>query len=443
MWEQQCETCHKPWQTIRWDGSRLEAGGTDEKCITCHAGAKHHPDQKESGPACAACHRDHQGREANLARADDKLCVDCHRNLEGHRKDGAGPRQIAAEVGNFSGTRSSHPEFKAVTKRESGDPGKVSFNHARHLQAGMPVEGGGPVFIFAQLPEGERPRYGWRDGMKLDEPVRLDCKACHQLDNADVAGWLGLPAGSPAEIPTPRGAGGAMMLPVRFEAHCRACHPLTIDPQRPEWRAPHGVEPGEVLARIGEVYGADAARERPELLDRPVPRGPVPGVEKGEEIVSEAVADEVLATARMLFGSAGAGVKDRGGCLLCHEIEGGAISLSEPGGLAELAERKVEPAAIPTVWFTKARFDHTAHRAMECASCHQGVEESSLSAQVLLPGKESCLPCHDSRERSGTSAGGACTTCHGYHDMANPWHGRGSQAGGAGMERAVRDFLGR
>lgn len=63
--------------------------------------------------------------------------------------------------------------------------------------------------------------------------------------------------------------------------------------------------------------------------------------------------------------------------------------------------------------FTKAMFDHGAHQAVTCASCHPKAATSTNSQDLLLPGIETCRQCHNS---SKTSAGDECATCHVYHD---------------------------
>lgn len=442
LWDQQCDTCHQPFQSLRWNGENLSASPSDARCSGCHAGAPHHPSQREDGPACVACHKDHAGRESTLVSGDDRLCTVCHRALDSHLKSTDTALDVAGRITGFDASAESHPEFRPVSTAGAGDPGTIAFNHARHLVAGMPTEGGGgPIFTFGQLPERDRTRYGWTEGISLNQPVQLDCKACHILDNSDLASALGLPVGSLAELPTPRGEGGALMLPIRYEAHCKACHPLRFDPDAPAMEVPHGLQPGEVLSRIKQIYAEQAIRETPELLNRPASTPAVPGrsVEDQQQMLSHVISDEILTATRILFGSSGPSVVDRGGCLLCHKLVPDAPSVDDPDRVEALAQCRVE-GSIPSLWFTRARFDHTSHRGLECASCHTDVEQSTSQSQVLLPGKESCLPCHLSGKRDST-AGGSCTVCHSYHGGANPWHGRGAFTESARVDRDVRAFL--
>jgi transcription elongation factor Elf1 len=75
----------------------------------------------------------------------------------------------------------------------------------------------------------------------------------------------------------------------------------------------------------------------------------------------------------------------------------------------------VPPTNISARWFKKASFDHAAHQALTCASCHANAATSTSSADLLLPGIDTCRQCHNSAK---TSAGAACSTCHVYHDWS-------------------------
>ncbi|RMG46152.1 MAG: hypothetical protein D6723_17355 [Acidobacteria bacterium] len=70
-----------------------------------------------------------------------------------------------------------------------------------------------------------------------------------------------------------------------------------------------------------------------------------------------------------------------------------------------------ESPAIPDRWFVHSVFDHRAHRALACVACHAGVSESRRTADVLLPGIQSCRACHSGDGGARTS----CVECHEYH----------------------------
>jgi hypothetical protein len=75
--------------------------------------------------------------------------------------------------------------------------------------------------------------------------------------------------------------------------------------------------------------------------------------------------------------------------------------------------------AGPRRWYPSAVFDHEAHRAMQCADCHLGVNQSRTGSDDLhLPVLESCVTCHHPGGSSSASAGNSCITCHLYHDRS-------------------------
>src|SRR5262249_13183615 len=156
---------------------------SDQKCMACHAGPIHHENQKqEDQQTCAACHRDHQGREVSLVRLADALCTRCHSNLSAHM---TGPLKYQNSVTAFDANESHHPEFRSVKEK---DPGNLKFNHALHLAEGMVQPSGGHPWKLSDIPdEAERARQAARQGTtNMAAPVRLDCASCHQLNAAEA-----------------------------------------------------------------------------------------------------------------------------------------------------------------------------------------------------------------------------------------------------------------
>src|SRR5262249_10878199 len=96
--------------------------------------------------------------------------------------------------------------------------------------------------------------------------VKLDCAACHQLDGQDPA------RKDPAQTATlPRGAvtpartAGTYMLPVNFEAHCKACHPLDDFNPRPDltkMEVPHRVQPAQLLDFLRPLFTDQVLNEK-------------------------------------------------------------------------------------------------------------------------------------------------------------------------------------
>jgi hypothetical protein len=217
------------------------------------------------------------------------------------------------------------------------------------------------------------------------------------------------------------------MLPINYEIHCKACHPLTFDPQHAEKVTPHHVQPDQLKEFLTKTFTAEYLSRDPKLLERPIPaRRPLPGkttlVEgPGEEKARRYIEDKVTAAERILYAKTTCGE--------CHEYEGADAAMPQ----------RIVPTAVPEIWFQHAWFDHGAHRAMTCESCHQNAKESTTHADVLLPDMQNCLQCHSPASRSeGRPLGGTrydCTECHRYHHA----DGTGTLQGPGAKARAPRE----
>jgi DNA-directed RNA polymerase subunit RPC12/RpoP len=53
---------------------------------------------------------------------------------------------------------------------------------------------------------------------------------------------------------------------------------------------------------------------------------------------------------------------------------------------------------------------------MTCESCHSRILESRQTAEVNLPGIETCRRCHKEAGAMQAAAEGRCYECHSYHD---------------------------
>jgi predicted CXXCH cytochrome family protein len=462
LWDSTCQACHVPFTPINsseW-APVLTAGSTasNDQCRTCHAGPAHHPakERQEDIPACASCHIDHRGREASLLAMDDSVCTRCHANLAGHMIPGATTR--VEDVTRFD---TVHPqEFKPNPVDRSKSPGRVKFNHARHLAAGLPLKEGGALFTFAYLAEKDRNRYGWEAGQSVDSPVHLKCAACHQLDGDDAAS-----AGGPVSASqTPPRLAGAYMLPVTYDRHCAACHPLAFDSEPPReklrpgvqpaevFQVRHGVQPVKVVEQLRRFYAARAVSADQGFLHKFVPPRPLPDRPSGasEERFNEAIETNVATAGRLLFGAAIDQAvlrqlnlpQGRRGCVECHNLKPHAERLAHSTDFAAL---EVEPVLMTPVWLESAFFNHTTHRALDCAACHAGVDSSERNGdQPLLPGRAACTACHtaEGNRWSGQppAAGTSCTECHRYHDGDHPARGLGALSRRGAAQFSVEQF---
>ena len=234
--EQKCEVCHQR------DAS-LRAHVGDTACLTCHAGPSHVANAAVKNPACATCHREHQGRVRLATAVPDGRCAECHEDLAHVNSD------IHRSVQAFP---SDHPEF-ASARVGAKDPGAVRFNHQLHLKDDLR----GP-----------------------DGPERLECTTCHR-----------------PELAKTRGAAkriSNLMASVTFDQQCARCHPLFFD-ARIDRPAPHGNQKAAwtfVDTALREFIAANpAAISQHDVPDRRIPlnfpREPEPLARNADEWVEK------------------------------------------------------------------------------------------------------------------------------------------------------------
>lgn len=378
LFQDSCGRCHvdsfRPVaRLVHGDGVRSVP---DRACLACHDGAPHQPHDKVSMAGCSTCHREHRGK-AELARVADGHCTSCHRDLKA-----AHPWTKFQDVSTFAG---DHPEF-AVLRSGEPDRARLHFNHAVHLGLDLSA-------LRARGVQG-------LDGLG----AKLDCAACHQPD-----------------------AERRYMQPIRYEAHCAGCHPLTVQVagRFKDAKAQHAAEafrlrpaphksPADVRAVLRERFlqfleqNPAAAREAgvPEPK-RPIPgRGPRPVTEEDLAWSKKNVkqAEDVLFLHRQLTEAErllhGGGY----GCAHCHHET--TDPAKRPGGLPQYAL-----TAIPQRWLAHSTFRHDSHRMLSCLACHEKAAHSTTTADVLLPSIVSCRECH--RPQGGARAD--CAECHRYH----------------------------
>ncbi len=434
-WDAKCIACHEPFKSVRDGALEVSFAGLtaadDNRCIKCHNGAPHHATEipSEVG-SCSRCHYDHQGRLANISRPANVVCTSCHADMSRHMRTAEGfpaiTPPLAETVTEFE---SDHPPFRSI----STDPGQVRFNHDLHMTAGLNVG-----FSDRQLASKDRAKYEMKDGL-----VQMACGDCHGTDGEaqDIELARAATARSGSGIPA-RFGNGDYMVPVRYEDHCQACHPLSYQAGQPLDEmdvVPHRLIPSEIRGYLASVFGGgeevNSSEPSEDKVDLMAPlTGPLgsPPAESEYAELQEAIS--------------GAEKHLRNVCAQCHilDVSGGGAA----GGL-----EPVLPSQIPEVWYRFARFDHTAHRAVTCQECHadaypESERTSSVNTDVMIPDRDICLKCHSSegagKDASGASLGGArhdCVECHRYHGGDYPLHGAGSKVRSAGKMQRVRDFL--
>jgi hypothetical protein len=446
IWENDCQACHIDFTPISGSAGGFAltkwAHASDANCQKCHAGPPHHDqvallerDSERESANCATCHIEHRGRDADLSRVADRHCTVCHADLPGHsRADKRGgsrsEAQFTASIDSFS--VESHPKFRSVAK----DPGRLKFNHALHMTAGLThAKDARQPFKASSLPAGFRAQYA--ENVSDNELVQLDCSSCHELDQTGAAA----PQGLPAAVNVARGS-GKYYRPVVYERHCQACHAL---PYRADYESlaeahlPHRLSALQLEKRVRELELARLVREKPELQARleTIPGNKPPDVltASGREWLDQ----QVEQSARHLETAV---------CAKCHETSKTAESDSD-----RVAFPQVTAVQVPAIWLEHARFDHSAHRAVTCHECHgraysNHAQASRLAGDVLLPDIENCARCHAPRRKvEGEFLGGArhdCVECHDYHGRGGgeDWlHGRGSSLRRAKDTRSIDQLL--
>ncbi|MBL8763260.1 MAG: cytochrome c3 family protein [Phycisphaerae bacterium] len=326
---------------------------------------------------------------------------------------------VADSVTSFA---NGHPEFAALRDGRK-DPGTITFNHRLHLD---PDSTGMQESLLA-LPVAMTGHVASSPGGRLT----MTCAACHR------------PASD-----------GGRMSPIRFEAHCAACHQEglgTIDVAKglvPAVKVPHASvnEISELFERLiaqrlvidparfaipTAATADDAKKEEPGGRSGRRGRGGESAAGKSSESGAESDPPPTFkssAEARTWTGAQ----RIRGlariasNCGKCHRIKD-APELDADDPKAGLFE--VLPSAIPAAWLPRAFYSHASHAMLACTECHAAAPAASATADVMLPSIASCRTCH-----GGAGAPSDCVTCHIYHPRLP------STAQGA---KRIRDVLGR
>jgi hypothetical protein len=353
----QCSSCHVK------EANSFSAKATDKSCDSCHDAPFHHANQVFT-PTCASCHREHRGH-LRLAVTADISCTQCHANL---RTIGASTH-FTTDITRFNG---GHPEF-AILHNRGSDPGTIKLNHFVHLKRNL------------RGPNG---------------PVQLDCEDCHRTVRPEAGFRFGssqaqdVPIAQKA-IPPSMDASRAYMSPVTYAKHCIACHGLQFDARFQE-SVPHDT-PEVIHAFLVQKFQQYIPNHPAELREtashRNIPQKPIPPdvrVLTPQQWVTLRVGE----SEELLW---------RKTCAQCH-----ALSFKANAALPTVAK-----SHITQRWFQHAVFDHDTHKFMKCVECHASALKSQETADVLLPGIQTCERCHRGGREAAESR---CFECHTYHD---------------------------
>ena len=230
---------------------------------------------------------------------------------------------------------------------------------------------------------------------------------------------------------------------------------LEFDAKLPSSKMRHGISAQEVFADLKQLYTAEAVKADPDLLRQFVPPRPLPGqpASPANQVIQQAVDQKVLTAARILFGAAldenvrrQANVPaGRRGCVECHVLKPGAGPIVN---LDSLAAIEIEPPLMTPVWQKHAFFNHTTHRALNCAACHAEVDLSKENGdRPLLPDITKCVTCHVAgRHSARRSAWWRKHLLHRVPPLSQRRSTRtraGCQSAARGGRADAREFLGR
>ena len=352
----------------------------DKSCIGCHRETREHVDLDIHDPAaftgerCASCHREHN-EPAWVVNRDKGLCVDCHADTATWDVPGAsGMEQVHAF------TADGHPDFRLAMLVPQGPGAAHGWEVTRQRRGSAPAQE--------------------QSNLKFDHEVHLDrdkvqhegsgealvCASCHTLNDD-----------------------GEHFAPVTMDAHCRSCHTLNFDIFEPDLELPHGDLRAAIVAMeahfIREFTDPDLRRERAGQKPRRVP-GKRDAAASCVGSGLDCGRAEALKEAQYQFAETG--------CITCHEVT--------ETGLTDISDRWfVQPVRVTDDWYPYSSFDHSAHLSLAadteaevCVACHEA-PVSSVATDVLIPGQDNCLGCHD--EHLGDSAVD-CVGCHDFHQAS-------------------------
>jgi hypothetical protein len=435
--EQDCAACHTPFGEV-----------SSESCSTCHekygdelgvySFASHYLYRSndfqrfktsEHETACAACHAEHLGREAEITRLEDGRCLPCH------------------AFGSFN---RAHPQFDFTA---DGDDDALSFTHIHHTREVMKRQGLEDVERACLYCHNPRP-----DGKRfLAVDFDRHCDACHltaatattrlPIAGPDAPGVVTL-----ATLVEEQPPGTRWALFANPNEYRQAGSRVSKSPvhHQDEWilynlrrlrralypdagladllRASPDAEPGETEDLYREAVAtlegyAEGLRSRPEPaiqaelarieeLLRGVRRAlddPYTPLDETELMLALSerrsdLSDEAAAELEQLVDQL------TQPCQQCHKIE-----------RATIARVQKDQAVLG-----RAEFNHRAHiLQVRCLECHTAIPiadgiladevksaESPIDRATIqnLPRIERCQECH----RPGVSSN-RCVTCHEFH----------------------------
>lgn len=329
------------------------------------------PSHMHFGSQCVNCH------QQPLQKVSDKACLSCHQDTAAHIANPELQKKAFNAAHRFVGTTrcaECHEEHKAphpLAKQDNGMCVKCHGNIKRinpnsnlanmhdfdhdHPEFKLTFKNTDKQQTLERIPQSEKTRLIENSGLKFP----------HYQHVGKVQGPNGIwdvreLACTSCHVPQ----GKEMRFkPLSFKNNCSSCHAdqLSIGPKELKLSVPHGDE-----ANVFNMLKLNAPKQ---------------------------------------FSSYADNLKNNG-CAYCHTVVEG-----KPGD--QLPWYTV-PLSINDDWFSKAQFNHGAHRTQQCASCHN-VENSESSAEVAIPDRQSCLQCHSGKIPKHKRIASNCMSCHNFH----------------------------
>ncbi|RMH17073.1 MAG: hypothetical protein D6696_16595 [Acidobacteria bacterium] len=433
--EQDCAACHVPF-----------ASAASERCATCHekygdrlgvySFASHYLYRsrdfqrlgtREHEVGCAACHREHGGREAPLTAVGDALCTSCH------------------DFGSFA---QGHPPPSFAGG--GPDPAGLRFPHARHVREVMDRQGLSDLERACLHCHNPQPDGRYFAAIDFDR----HCAACH----------LGAGSTTP-RLPVAGGEDGApgveTLAAVRARGGLESAWAFTVNPgelrqvgrrvsktplaHRDAWvlhnlrRLRRELYPAAGLADL-LVTSADVAGGDARVLYREAIATLAAAVAELRSRPQGAVRRE-LASLEALLGQLERRLEDPYAVLDESRFllpEAPAVDARRAAAIDALAEELttacrqchlLRQATLVRVQaeqrtLRRSEFDHRAHILQaRCLDCHAAIpiaeavaggelppETADRAAIHNLPSLDVCRGCHQPQ-----LAGDRCTTCHLFH----------------------------
>jgi hypothetical protein len=328
-------------------------------CMDCHSSTGVHSNKPGAGFQVAdeqACSVCHVDHNAGgLINDSQQQCVDCHGDIDA---TSLGMSELP-DVFDFD---DSHPEFSLPIYRHSGEAWEAA---KRPLGGASSTE---------------------KSGLRFSHKFHLN-KAAQQSGQGNESLVC-----SDCHLPNRQGG----FNDISMEDQCQRCHSLSFDTDLPQYQAPHQ-QIGDVVAAIESWYQRKYRKGQPLSDDRKSTR---PGQKSNPTTATD--------TRQHAFKVA-ASLIERESCVQCHLIEQRS---------APLPKRKIAPVFIQSNWLKVGAFGHAKHSAQECVDCH-AADESSQSADVLIPSIRLCQTCHLGEntevDLSNEQRSNNCLDCHAYH----------------------------